>query len=135
MRRTAFAITVVVLGVLAAGAPSARAAAPATCGAQNPTLTVTGTFTSEQTGSFVLLPFDVPPGTTAVRAWYCHDQPELPTSQLPAYAIRHTLDFGFYGPHGFRGWSGSGFSKAITVSPEGFGTTTRGYRPDTEMKS
>jgi hypothetical protein len=108
----------------------AGAAAPSSCGATDPSVTFTGTFTSDQTGSFVLLPFDVPPGTTAIRAWYCHDEPELPTSQLPAYAIRHTLDFGFRSPGGaYRGWSGSGFAKAITVSPEGYETTTRGYRP------
>jgi hypothetical protein len=119
-----------VLLLTALGAvPDARAAAPASCGAEDPAITFTGTFTSDQTGSFVLLPFEVPPGTTAIRAWYCHDQPELPSADLPAYAIRHTLDFGFRGPKGFRGWSGSGFDKAITVSPEGFGTTTHGYRP------
>ncbi|MEA2168791.1 MAG: hypothetical protein QOF76_2091 [Solirubrobacteraceae bacterium] len=132
-----------VLAVLLIAAP-AHAAAPDTCGAPHPTKVITGTFTTDQTGSFVELPFSVPRGTTAVRAWYCYDQPEINTT------LRHTLDFGFYGPrpHGrtlwsmrqYRGWSGSGFFKDITVSPRGFATdpdpskkpavnTSRGYRP------
>lgn len=154
MLRAMRALGVVVAGFVLLGlwgAPgSAVAAAPSSCGAPSPDRVVTGTFTSDQTGSFVFLPFDVPAGTTAVRAWYCYDQPELPTSQLPAYAIRHTLDLGLYQPRPagqamwtmdeFRGWSGSGFFRDITVSPEGFaadpdparkpvGKTSRGYRP------
>jgi hypothetical protein len=134
---------------LALAAP-AGAVTPASCGAPGPTKVITGTFTSAQTGSFVMLPFDVPAGTTAIRGWYCYDQPELPTSSLPAYAIRHTIDFGYYAPRPagqalwsmaqYRGWSGSGFFSDITVSPEGFaanpnpsqkpvGATSRGYRP------
>ncbi|MEA2177095.1 MAG: hypothetical protein QOG77_392, partial [Solirubrobacteraceae bacterium] len=127
-----------ILLVLAA---PAQAAAPETCGAPKPTKVVTGTFTSDQTGSFVMLPFEVPKGTTAIRGWYCYDQPDGPTAQSPAFAIRHTLDFGYYAPGGrYRGWSGSGFFKDITVSRQGyaaepdpskkpFGTTSRGYRP------
>ena len=128
----------------------AGAAAPASCGAPKATKVITGRFLSNQTGSFVMLPFDVPKGTTAIRGWYCYDQPDGPTAQLPAYAIRHTLDFGYYAPrpagqkmwttNEYRGWSGSGFFKDITVSPEGYaanpdpskkpvGTTSRGYRP------
>lgn len=131
-------------------AGAAHAAAPASCGAPSPTKVVTGSFSSDQTGSFVFLPVDVPAGTTAIRAWYCYDQPELPTSQLPAYAIRHTIDFGLYEPRPagravwtmeeFRGWSGSGFFDDITVSPRGYaadpdpsrkpvGATSRGYEP------
>ena len=142
-------VTAVLVALLAAAAP-ARAAAPASCGAPAPDRVITGEFTSAQTGSFVFLPFDVPRGTTAIRAWYCYDQPEGPTAQLPAYAIRHTLDFGLYQPKPrrqplwamkqYRGWSGSGFFNDITVSPEGYaedpdparkpaGKTSRGYRP------
>ena len=40
-------------------------------------------------GSFVLLPFDVPAGTTAVRVKYCWDPPIGPF-------VRHTLDLGLY---------------------------------------
>ena len=131
-------------------APGAAAAAPETCGAPAPTKVVTGSFTSDQTGSFVMLPFRVPRGTTAIRGWYCYDQPEAPSSQLPAFAVRHTLDFGYYAPRPagerlwsmreYRGWSGSGFFDDITVSSVGFaedpdpsekpvGATSRGYRP------
>jgi hypothetical protein len=133
-----------------APAALAGAAAPETCGAPAATKVITGTFTSDQTGSFVMLPFDVPAGTTAIRGWYCYDQPDGPTAQLPAFAIRHTLDFGYYAPRPagqpmwtmkqYRGWSGSGFFKDITVSPSGYaadpdpakkpvGATSRGYRP------
>ena len=135
---------------LTAGAAPAGAAPPATCGAPAPDRVFEGTFTTAQQGAFVMVPFDVPAGTTAVRAWYCYDEPESPTASLPAYSIEHTIDFGLYGPRptgqrlwsmdAFRGWSGSGFFRDITVSPEGYsadpdpakkepGKTSRGYRP------
>jgi hypothetical protein len=135
--------------VLVLAAP-AQAAAPESCGGPKTAKAITGSFTTDQTGSFVMVPFEVPKGTTAIRGWYCYDQPDGPTAQLPAYAIRHTLDFGYYGPRPagqrmwtmkeYRGWSGSGFFKDITVSPEGYapnpdpskkpvGATSRGYRP------
>ena len=41
----------------------------------------------------MLVPFDVPAGTTAVRVKYCFDQPEVPTPN-----VRHTLDLGLYEP-------------------------------------
>jgi hypothetical protein len=127
--------------VIAAPAHAEGVGGPPSCGAPKPTKVITGSFTSDQTGSFVMLPFDVPKGTTAIRGWYCYDQPDGPTAQLPTFAIRHTLDFGYYAPGGrYRGWSGSGFFKDITVSRAGyaadpdpskkpFGTTSRGYRP------
>jgi hypothetical protein len=129
-----------------AAAVPARAAAPDSCGAPQPTKVITGTFTSDQTGSFVMVPFAVGKGTTAIRGWYCYDQPDSPTSSQ----VRHTIDFGYYAPRPagqklwtmqqYRGWSGSGFFKDITVSAQGYadepdpskkpvGTTSRGYRP------
>lgn len=129
---------------------TAGAAAPASCGAPSPDEVLTGTFSSSQTHSFVFLPVEVPAGTTAIRAWYCYDTPELPVDQLPQFAIKHTIDFGLYEPRPagqdmwtmdqYRGWSGSGYFKDITVSPEGYaddpdpsrkpiGKTSRGYRP------
>lgn len=135
-------------------APALRAAAdggPASCpGAPIDTARViTGTFGAEQQGSNVLLPFEVPTGTTAVRVKYCHDQPEAPTSAV----LRHTLDLGVYDARRrdgelfdaeeFRGWGGSSHPD-VTISPEGFssdaqyaldpkghvpGRTTRGFRP------
>lgn len=47
--------------------------------------------------SYVMLPFHVPRGTTAVRVKYCHDQPNVPVS-TPLASARHTLDLGLYGP-------------------------------------
>jgi hypothetical protein len=122
---------------------SAFAAVPASCPGDPiaPTRVITGQFPAEIQGSNVLVPFDVPAGTTAVRVKYCHDQPEAPTSSQ----IRHTLDLGLYdqGGEGFRGWGGSSHPD-VTVSPEGFSTqqqyeerprghvpgrTTRGFLP------
>jgi hypothetical protein len=109
----------------------------------------TGTFAHEQMGSYVLVPFDVPAGTTSVRVKYCWDQPESPASSQ----VRHTLDLGLYdarrsaealwGEREFRGWGGSSHPDVV-VSPEGFATeeeykaaprkpvpgkTTRGFLP------
>ena len=100
-------------------------------------------------GSYVLVPFDVPAGTTSVRVKYCYDQPESPTSTQ----VKHTLDLGIYdarpsagalwGEREFRGWGGSSHPDVV-ISPEGFapeadylaapkkpvaGKTTRGYLP------
>src|SRR6187551_2897221 len=70
---------------------------------------ITGEFGSALQGSYVLVPFDVPAGTTSVRVKYCFDQPEVPTPN-----VRHTLDLGIYEPlrggehlpgvREFRGW-------------------------------
>ena len=110
---------------------------------------ITGTFSTAEQGSYVLVPFDVPAGTTAVRVKYCYDQPESPLSAQ----FRHTLDLGLYEPRRagsevfggseFRGWGGSSHPD-VTLSPEGFsseeayrddpkahvpGKTTRGFLP------
>ena len=98
---------------------------------------VTGSFGSEQQGSYVMVPFTVPDGTTAVRVKYCFDQPESPTSAQ----VRHTLDLGLYeprrkgsalwGPRELRGWGGSSHPD-VTLSAEGFGGpqgTTRAFLP------
>lgn len=128
----------------AEGVPAACPGAPI-----DPARVITGTFATEQKGSNVLLPFDVPRGTTAVRVKYCFDQPQAPT---PA-SLRHTLDLGVYDARRkagelfdadeFRGWGGSSHPY-VTLSPEGFsseaqylaapkghvpGKTTRGLRP------
>jgi hypothetical protein len=130
------------------------ALAPASCaGAADPSFTplrvITGEFDESVEGSYVLLPFVVPAGQTAVRVRYCHDQPEAPTNAR----IRHTLDLGIYdartvpgglwGADEFRGWGGSSHPD-VTVSPSGFsseadylanpklhrhGKTTRGFEP------
>lgn len=110
---------------------------------------ITGSFGQEVRGSYVLVPFEVPAGTTAVRVKYCYDKPESPTSAQ----VSHTIDLGLYGPRKaedrpwgvseFRGWGGSSHPD-VTVSDEGYSTeeeyrakpkghvagrTTRGFRP------
>ncbi len=126
-------------------------AAPAKCPGDPiaPSQVITGEFSSDQEGSYVLVPFDVPAGTTAVRVKYCFDQPETPTSAQ----LKHTLDLGVYDAREepaelfdveeFRGWGGSSHPD-VTISPEGFSTeaqyearpkghvpgkTTRGFEP------
>ena len=113
---------------------------------------ITGEFGTELQGSYVMLPFDVPQATTAVRVKYCFDQPDALVT-TPAFSARHTLDLGLYGPRGdssrtwgvpeFRGWGGSSHPD-VTVSAEGFssegeyvakpridppGKTTRAFLP------
>ncbi len=127
---------------------AATTVGPTSCpgAAIDPTQVITGEFGAELQGSFVLLPFNVPEGTTAVRVKYCWDPPIGPF-------VRHTLDLGLYqarstpgalyGPAEFRGWGGSSHPDVI-VSPEGFkseaeyvasprtnapGKTTRGFVP------
>jgi hypothetical protein len=109
---------------------------------------IEGSFGHDLQGSYVMLPFDVPAGTTAVRVKYCHDQPEL--EQVPGTDTlnKHTLDLGLYEPRTgddglwdveeFRGWGGSS-RPDVTVSSEGTidpdpppvasDTTTVGFRP------
>ena len=70
---------------------AATALGPTSCpgAAIEPTQVITGEFGAELQGSFVLLPFNVPEGTTAVRVKYCWDPPIGPF-------VRHTLDLGLY---------------------------------------
>jgi hypothetical protein len=111
-----------------------------------------GSFSSELQGSYVMLPFQVPKGSDAVRVKYCYDQPE---AQLPGGVPArpsHALDLGLYEARRrggiwdrgeFRGWGGSSHPD-VTVSPNGFspeadylanprlhrhGYTTRGFVP------
>jgi hypothetical protein len=132
---------------LRAGEPGAPASCPGA--AIKADQVITGRFANAVQGSYVMVPFDVPAGTTAVRVKYCFDQPPPPVDQQ----LRHTLDLGLYQPRAagaalwgreeFRGWGGSSHPD-VTVSPEGFSTeaqyraapkgvvpgkTTRGYRP------
>lgn len=108
-----------------------------------PDLEIEGSFSSAQQGSYVVLPFDVPAGTTAVRVKYCYDDAD----GLLSSVAKHTLDLGIYdarpaagalwGEDEFRGWGGSSHPD-VTISPEGFsaetrdhvpGKTTRGFEP------
>ena len=133
---------------------AALAAAPASCAGAadsslHPPRVITGEFDTSLERSYVMLPFVVPAGTTAVRVRYCHDQPEAPTNAQ----IKHVLDLGLWEARPalgvpwaepeFRGWGGSSHPD-VTVSRNGFsseaqylanpklhrqGRTTRGFRP------
>ncbi len=107
---------------------------------------ITGTFTEAQSGSYVMVPFTVPPGTTQVRVKYCWDE-----TQAPAALSGHTIDLGLWDARAhstqtweerdFRGWGGSSHPD-VQITPQGFapgyapsrranvpGFTTRGYVP------
>jgi hypothetical protein len=117
--------TLVAAACLASAAPAA-AAPPASCPGRpiEPDRVITGEFGTELAKSFVMVPFHVPRGTTAVRVKYCFDRPESGPSN-------HTLDLGLYEPRRggsgvwgedeFRGWGGSSHPD-VTVSAEGFST-------------
>jgi hypothetical protein len=109
---------------LAAPAQAAPLTTPCSGRAIAPDQVITGEFDTALNKSYVMVPFDVPAGTTAIRVKYCWDQPETGTS-------RHTLDLGLYeprrlgwgtwGPREFRGWGGSSH-RDVTISAEGFST-------------
>jgi hypothetical protein len=132
--------------------PLARAAAvdqPCPGAAIKADKVISGSFPASMQGSYVMVPFTVPSGTTAVRVKYCFDQPENPVS---SQQVRHTLDLGVFdarvgdelwGASHFRGWGGSSHPD-VWISPEGFsdeatykqdargnvaGKTTRGFMP------
>ena len=140
------------VALLAAG--GASAAAPSACPGRaiKPTKAITGEFSTAQMRSYVMVPFEVPRGTTAVRVKYCYDKPDIPVS-TPLVSASNTLDLGLYEPRAdtartwgeqeFRGWGGSSHPD-VTVSAEGFGPesdyvakprkevagkTTRGFVP------
>ena len=69
--------------LLLAPAASAQAAPLTTpCGGRaiTPDKVITGEFGTELNKSYVMVPFDVPRGTTAVRVKYCWDRPESGSS-------------------------------------------------------
>jgi hypothetical protein len=131
---------------LACAAPAAAQEQPCPGRAIETDRVITGEFGTGLAKSFVMVPFDVPRGATAIRVKYCFDRPESGTSS-------HTLDLGLYEPRPgrsrlwgvdeFRGWGGSSHPD-VTVSAEGFSTaaqytasprieppgkTTRAFRP------
>jgi len=114
----------------------------------SPTQVIAGSFPHALQGSYVMVPFTVPAGTTSVRVKYCWDRPE---GETPGN-IGHTVDLGLWqsrpagaswGVAQFRGWGGSSHPD-VTVTPQGFsseaeylddpkghvpGRTTRGFLP------
>lgn len=129
MKRLAVALVAATL----VGVPQmSRAAAPAACpgaAAKGTQTVVTGTFDESYEASYVMVPFDVPAGSTRVELKLCYDRPDSPTSA----EIKHTLDLGIYeastdGFHDeneFRGWGGSS-RPHVVVSPE---RATVGFLP------
>jgi hypothetical protein len=106
----------------------------------DPDLVIQGQFPLELMGSYVMLPFEVPPGTTSVRVRYCFE------------GDGHVVDLGLWearvkkkpwAVEQFRGWGGSSHPD-VTITPQGFGAeeeyeaspkchvagrTTRGFLP------
>ena len=111
-----------------------------------PDQVVTGEFGTNVNKSYVMLPFEVPRGTTAVRVKYCWDRPESGTSATRSTSgctSRAERAPRLWGPREFRGWGGSSHPD-VTLSAEGFSTeaqytasprveppgkTTRGFMP------
>lgn len=116
-----FACLILVLAPLPG---AARAEAPATCPG-NPLgpdkRSITGTFSEDHEGAYVLVPFSVAEGTTRVGVRICYDQPPTPASS----EIKHTLDLGAYDAtsdgtydnNEFRGWGGSS-RPSVLITPE-----------------
>jgi hypothetical protein len=140
------ALVALLLLVPAASAQAAPLTTPCGGRAITPDKVITGEFGTDLNKTYVMVPFDVPTGTTAVRVKYCWDRPESGTQ-------RHTIDLGLYEPRKpgdsvwgereFRGWGGSSHPD-VTLSAEGFsseadyrasprievpGKTTRGFVP------
>jgi len=115
--------------MLLVGLAAAPAFAIPPCGgdAIAPTQVIEGTFSSSIEGAYIMVPFDVPPGTTQVRVKYCWDKPE-------SGSMNHTIDLGLWdalpsggtsgatwGPKQFRGWGGSSHPD-VTITRQGFST-------------
>jgi len=96
-----------------------------------PTQVVLGQFPAALMGSYVMLPFEVPEGTTQVRVKYCYE------------GGGNTVDLGLWqsrdgatpwGTPQFRGWGGSSHPD-VAISAQGFSTEAeyvaepRGYVP------
>lgn len=129
--RTWVAIVALVC-LLALPAGTSSAAAPENCPGKGPAAhrSFTGTFDESLEGAYVMVPFDVPAGTTELWARICYDQPPSPASSQ----IKHTLDLGLYetsidgewDEEEFRGWGGSS-RPTVRISAEP--STTVGYLP------
>lgn len=117
---------------LVAGAGLAMASADpaqdAPCTGGTLARTITGSFTKQQEGAYVMVPFDVPAGTTLVRLRLMHDQ-----IQFANPVTKHTLDLGmyevtsdgFWDTNEFRGWGGSSRLNQCVSAHE----ATLGFRP------
>src|SRR5689334_21226592 len=86
-----YAIAMRALSVLFIALAAVPAFAIPPCGGDAivPTQVIEGSFSSSIQGAYVMVPFDVPPGTTQVRVKYCWDKPETGTAS-------HTIDLGLW---------------------------------------
>ena len=98
-----------------------------------PTVVIQGQFPVPLMGSYVMVPFEVPPGTTQVRVKYCWEPPDGPGQPS------HTVDLGIWqardgdapwGEAQFRGWGGSSHPD-VAITPQGFSTEAEYLDPDT----
>ena len=85
------ALVALLVLVPAAAAQAAPLTTPCGGRAMTPDKVITGEFGTNLNKSYVMVPFDVPAGATAVRVKYCWHRPESGTQ-------RHTLDLGLYEP-------------------------------------
>jgi hypothetical protein len=137
-------LSVVIAGVLAVpGIASACTLPDSTDAGFDPPQDFVGTVTSQEQGSYVQIPFNVPAGTTAIRIRYCNDTtPSGTTLDMGVYEPLHAGDT-IPGPAERRGWSGSAV-KDLAIAVNGFsppatyeanrkayvhGYTTRAYQP------
>jgi len=124
--KTAFLCAAIVAASLV---PAADPAQPCPGSDGTPTRVETGSFDTSMEGAYVMVPFDVPAGSTRVRVKLCYDQPTSPTSSQ----IKHTLDLGvfeastdgFHDSNEFRGWGGSSRPNVL-ITPE---QATIGFLP------
>jgi len=117
--------------------PNSIAACPGQ--AITPTVTLNGAFPESLMGAYVMVPFEVPPGTTQVRIKYCWESGN--TVDLGIWEAREGDEP--WAEAQFRGWGGSshpdvaisvqGFSSEADylAAPRGYvpGRTTRGFLP------
>lgn len=106
-----------------------------------PDRVIRGSFSQAEEKSYVMVPFRVPRGTTAVRIKYCFDGPDVPLS-TPVVSLNNTLDLGLYEPRRrgrkvwgmpeFRGWGGSSHPD-VTVSAQGFSLASQ-YAADPRIE-
>ena len=84
----------------------------------------------DEVGSYLLLDFDVPDGTTRIDVAYSYENAgdgSGGTSSPLAGLLDDVIDIGLYDPDGFRGWSGSNKSAfSVALSAE---ATTPSYVP------
>jgi hypothetical protein len=144
LRRVGIGLTAAVVGVLAAPGLAGACTLPGVTDVGfSLSRDATGTVTAAQQGSYLQIPFGVPPGTTAIRIRYCYDaSPSGTTLDMGVYEPLHQGDT-IPGPPERRGWSGSAV-KDLAISENGFspanvyesarkayvhGYTTRAYQP------